>query len=156
MKLTPQYVKKCHWLFVFKQRLSFGNDSLTLYHVLPSQGRSLSAPFWNKQTKKQSARFRRRTGEIVSISIMEVFVICFAPLGLSFAIKMKWATQTKLIIIARRCVCLTRPNPHFFFFFFFFPPFLMHHLSAFAAISLKIERSALKTGPLWQGDKWRQ
>lgn len=38
--------------------------------------------------------------EIVSISIMEVLVICFVVAGLSFATKMKWDTQTKLIIIS--------------------------------------------------------
>lgn len=37
--------------------------------------------------------------EIVSISIMEVLIICFVVAGLSFATKMKWDTQTKLIII---------------------------------------------------------
>lgn len=37
--------------------------------------------------------------EIVSINIMEVLIICFVVVGLSFATKMKWDTQTKLIII---------------------------------------------------------
>lgn len=37
--------------------------------------------------------------EIVSISNMEVLVISFVVAGLSFATKMKWDTQTKLIII---------------------------------------------------------
>lgn len=48
----------------------------------------------------KTAHFPSLHKEIVSISIMEVFVICFPQVGLSFAIKMKWATQTKLIIIA--------------------------------------------------------